>query len=82
MTNLDDPYIIHEELAFTLLSVCQFLHICRRTAQRWIKDGKLKTHKLHVHIVKLSEINKHRKLRGLCELTDETALELFKALNR
>jgi|GEM_PF-2179931 hypothetical protein len=82
MTNLDDPYVIHEELAFTLLSVCQFLHISRRTAQRWIKSGKLKTHKLHVHIVKLSEINRQRKLRGLAQLTDETALELFEALNQ
>lgn len=78
-----DSYSIDGELAFQTMSTCQFLHISRRTLYRWIESGKVESRKFDGNwIVRLSEINRLRKLRGLRELSFDEALELFERFNR
>lgn len=79
---MNDHYEIQGNIAFKPLSVCQFLHICRRTFYRWTKNGKIKAMKMDGEwITPLGEINRIRLLKGLKELSTEEALELFEVMN-
>lgn len=77
-----DNYQVEGDLAYKTLSVCQFLHISRRTLYRWIKSGKINANKMDGDwIISLEEINRVRGLRGLKFLSIEESLELFEVFN-
>lgn len=79
---LYDNYSVDDDLAFKPLSVCQFLHISRRTFYRWTKSGKVSSRKMDGEwITPLMEINRLRLLKGLTELSKEEALRLFEVFN-